>query len=110
MGVGRADHQGAEPAQLFLQQACSTVTAQGTEAVAAHQFSKITAVVSWRTTDRPHLHQGDRYVGGGDLPRCFGAGKPSAQDSDGSIVGQRSGLGSPQPTNFQGPESGAAAF
>ena len=46
MSISCSDHQGPQPPQLLLQQACSPITAERTEAVAADQFSKVAAVVS----------------------------------------------------------------
>jgi len=48
MGIGGTDHQRPQAPQLFLKQPCSTVAAQGPEAVAAHEFSELSAAMDLR--------------------------------------------------------------
>ena len=45
MGIGCADHERAQTPELLLQQACCTIAAERTEAVAADQLSEIAAVM-----------------------------------------------------------------
>ena len=45
MGIGCADHERAQPPELFLKQACGTIAAERTKAVAADQLGEIAAVM-----------------------------------------------------------------
>ena len=100
VGVGRADHQRAKPAQFLLQQTCGTVAAQSTKAVAAHQFSEITAVVRRGASNRTHLHQSDRNTCSGDLPSRLGTGQTGTKNGDMGRLRQPAASSSLQPTKL----------
>ena len=100
VGVGRADYQRAKPAKFLLQQACGTVAAQSAKAIAAHQFSEITAVVRRGASNRTHLHQSDRNTCSGDLPSRLGTGQTGTKNGDMGRLRQPAASSSLQPTKL----------
>ena len=80
MGIGGADDHRTQAPQLLLEQAGGAVGGEGPEAVAAHQFGELAAVVRGGAPHRPHFHQPYRNSGGGDLPGGFGAGEAGTDD------------------------------
>jgi hypothetical protein len=73
MGIGGGNHQRTQPPQFLLQKPCSSIAAHGPEAIAAHQFGELAAVVGGGAVQGPHFHQPHSNPGLGYLPGRLGA-------------------------------------
>jgi hypothetical protein len=80
--IGRADHNRAKLAQLFLEQASGPIGGEGAKAVAANQLGKFLAVVGRRSAHWPHFHQPNRNASCSDLPGRFCASQASTEHLD----------------------------
>ena len=80
MRVGGPHHNRAQAPHLFLQQSDGVIELVDAKLVGADQLGEPVGLVNCGRSHRPHLVEGDTHAARGGLPRCFRAGKPSAND------------------------------
>ena len=84
IGVGRLHDQRAEPAHFLVQQADGIVVlVVGAEGIGADQFGQAIGLVGGGFALWPHLVQGHRDAGFGELPGGFGTGQAAADNMNG---------------------------